>query len=68
VGSRSDEDVCIFSICLILPAALRLCGLPRPLTEMSTRNLKDGRPERKADNLAANSFLENRLIDGGEAF
>jgi hypothetical protein len=46
-----------FSIDLILPAALWALGSTQLLTEMNTRNLpgrvKEGRPERKADNLTS---------------
>jgi hypothetical protein len=43
----------IFSIDLILPAALLALESTQPLTEMSTKNLPwdKGRPARKADNL-----------------
>jgi hypothetical protein len=45
----------IFSIYLIVSAALWTLGSTRPLTEMSTRNLAGGkkRPVRRADKLAA---------------
>jgi hypothetical protein len=45
----------VFSIDVILPAALSTLGSTQPLTEMSTRNLPGGigRPARKADNLTA---------------
>ena len=43
-GRAFDSRWCLwkFFIDIILPAALRPCGLTRPLTEMSTRNVSWG--------------------------